>query len=158
MILIAQSQNFNWTPSTPPPPGRSLRYASGTHWVFLSFLGNPYPRATSALIILLSPLFTPCLYFLDLKEPLILYSDSAHLHHAKSFLEPEQRGHLQSFVKIVEPCSPNYRQTYNKWRDQAPYLLSPFFFPVVSPIAITTKICYQVVSECIFKLEKSRNF
>lgn len=73
----------------------------------------PTPGPLPALlIILLSPLFTPSLYFLDLKEP--LYSDSAHLDHAQSFLEPEQRGHLQSFVRIVEPCSPNYGQMYNK--------------------------------------------
>lgn len=52
--------------------------------------------------------------FLDLEVPLILYSDSLCLSHAQSFLEPEQRGHLQGFVKMVEPCSLMYKCAINE--------------------------------------------
>lgn len=62
----------------------------------------PTPKPLPAiLIVLLSPLFSPSTCFLDLEEPLILYSDSARLNHAQPFLEPEQRGHLQDFLKLL---------------------------------------------------------
>lgn len=93
----------------------------------MSLLQIPTHKPLPAiLIVLLSLLFSPSMCFLDLQKPLIFYSDSACLDHAQPFLEPEQRGHLQGFVKIVEPCSFNYGQTYPKWIYMS-YLISPFF-------------------------------
>lgn len=106
------------------------------HWDMLLWLIKfpwaslqiPTPKPLPAiLIVLLSPLFLPCTYFLDLEEPLILYSDLACLDHTQPFLEPEQRELLQAFVKIVEPCSLNYVQTYNKGTHMS-YLISLLFF------------------------------
>lgn len=106
------------------------------HWDMLLWLIKfswaslqiPTPKPLPAiLIVLLSPLFFPCTYFLDLEEPLILYSDLACLDHTQPFLEPEQRELLQAFVKIVEPCSLNYVQTYNKGTHMS-YLISLLFF------------------------------
>lgn len=77
----------------------------------MSLLQISTPKPLPAiLIVLLSPLFFPSMCFLDLQEPLIFYSDSACLDHAQPFLETEQRGYLQGFAKIVEPCSLNYVQ------------------------------------------------
>lgn len=78
------------------------------------------------LIVLSSPLFFPCTYFLDLKEPLILYSDLACLNHAQPLLEPEQRKHLQGFVKIVEPYSLNYVKRIIK--EHTCHILFPYLF------------------------------
>lgn len=90
----------------------------------------PTPKPLPAILIaLLSPPFSPSLCFLDLEEPLILHSDSACLNHTQPFLEPDQREHLQVFVKIVEPCSLNNVQMYNK-ETCMPCLISPFFFVI----------------------------
>lgn len=109
------------------------------HWDMLLWLIKfswaslqiPTPKPLPAiLIVLLSPLFFPCTYFLDLEEPLILYSDLTCLDHTQPFLEPEQRELLQGFVKIVEPCSLNYVQTYNKGTHMS-YLISLLFFFII---------------------------
>ena len=128
-LWIAKDSNCTLTYSTPPHPHRCGHQDTRLWLITFSWASwqIPIPKPRPAiLIVLLSPLFSPSLCFLDLEEPLILHSDSACLNHAQPFLEPEQREHLQVFVKSVEPCSLNYVQMYNK-ETCMPYLISPFF-------------------------------